>query len=215
MFMRRLYLSLLALMLFAAGGRASADTTVIFNGGNVAGCSVAGAVYTCASLPLGSKDNMVIASGFRVNVTSSVIFANNQGLAMSGSAILASSGNLDITGIKPGDLAVTGGTLIAQNTFTADAQTLTADIQARDADLGRGAGLVLTGNITVTGTVSLAPHTTVNGNITAKVSLEMDSHAVVTGNVDAGTLTMHPAEAIINGNATVNSARPVRLRREQ
>jgi MSHA biogenesis protein MshQ len=206
MFVRRLYLSLLALMLFAAGGRASADTTVIFNGGGVAGCSVAGAVYTCASLPLGSKDNMVIASGFRVNVTSSVIFANNQGLAMSGSAILASSGNLDITGIKPGDLAVTGGTLIAQNTFTADAQTLTADIQARDADLGRGAGLVLTGNITVTGTVSLAPHTTVNGNITAKVSLEMDSHAVVTGNVDAGTLTMHPAEAIINGNATVNSA---------
>ena len=209
MLMRRLYLLSLALMLFAAGGTTSAapaGTTYSFDGRGITGCTLTARNYTCASLPLGSKDGMVIASGYRVDVTSDVTFSNNQGLTMSGSAILASSGNLDISGIKPGDLVVTNGTLIAQKTFTADAQTLTADIQAANANLGQGAGLTLTGNVVVSGTVSLATHSTVYGNITAKVSVEMDTHATVTGNVDTGTLTMHPAQAIIDGNASVNSA---------
>jgi MSHA biogenesis protein MshQ len=209
MLMRRLYLSLLALMLFAAGGTTSAapdGTTYNFDGTDITGCTLTVKNYRCASLPLGAKDGMVIASGYRVDVTSDVTFSNGQGLTMSGSAVLASSGNLDISGIKPDDLAVTNGTLIAQKTFTADAQTLTADIQAGDANLGQGAGLSLTGNVTASGTVSLATHSTVYGNISAKVSVEMDTHATVTGNVDTGTLTMNPAQAIIDGNASVNSA---------
>jgi len=209
MLMRRLYLLSLALMLFAAGGTTSAapaGTTYSFDGRGITGCTLTARNYTCASLPLGSKDGMVIASGYRVDVTSDVTFSNNQGLTMSGSAILASSGNLDISGIKPDDLVVTNGTLIAQKTFTADAQTLTADIQAGDANLGHGAGLTLTGNVAVSGTVSLATHATVYGNITARVSVVMDTHATVTGNVDTGTLTMNPAQAIIDGNAFVSSA---------
>ena len=105
MLLRRLYSLLLALMLFAAGGTASAGTTYAFGGGAVAGCSLSGTTYTCASLPLpGWDDGMVIASGFTVDITSSVSFGYNQSLAMSGTAVLASSGNLDIGGIK-GDIA--------------------------------------------------------------------------------------------------------------
>jgi MSHA biogenesis protein MshQ len=222
--MRRLYLLLLALMLFAAGGAASAST-YNFNGGGVADCSLAGTTYTCASLPLDSNDDMVIASGFRVNISSNTTFGNNQGLTMSGSAILASTGDLDISGIKSNSLDITGGTLIAGKTFTTGPQTrtLTANIQAANANLDAGSGLTITGNISVTGNVSLAGNTVVygaisaatvdaspgaeiHGNVTATVSLELGSQASVTGDVVTGTLTMKPAKSIINGNATVDSA---------
>ncbi|MBW8899666.1 MAG: polymer-forming cytoskeletal protein [Massilia sp.] len=222
MLLRRLYLVLLALMLSTAGGSATAGTTYTFNGGAVAGCSVAGAAYTCASLPLASNDDdMVIASGFRVNIASDATFGNNQGLTMSGSAVLASTGDLDIGGIKSNNLAITGGTLIAGNTFStgSQTQTLTANIQAANANLDAGSGLTITGNITVTGNVSLAGHTSVHGaisaatvdaspgaeihgNVVATTSFSLGSHGQVVGDITAPVVTLQSAQSQVTGNIT-------------
>jgi len=219
---RRLYHLLLALMLFAAGGRASAGTTYTFDGGTVAGCTLAGAVYTCASLPLpGGDDGMVIASGYTVKITADVSFGYNQGLAMSGSAVLASTGDLDISGIKADNLQIGGGTLIAAHTFSvgSQAQSLTANIQAGDADLGTGSGLTITGNVSATGTVDIATHATINGTINAATvdahpgaalygdivatnSFTLGSHGTVQGNITAPVVSLLPAQSVVTGNIT-------------
>ena len=226
MLLRRLYSLLLALMLFAAGGAASAGTTYAFGGGAVAGCSLSGTTYTCASLPLpGWDDSMVIASGFTVRITSDVGFGYNQSLAMSGTAVLASTGNLDIGGIKGDNLQIGGGTLIAANTFSvgSQAQALTANIQAADAHLGTGSGLTITGNVTVTGSVDIATHATINGTIsgatvnaqpgselvgdvTATNSFTLGSHGSVRGNITAPVVSLLPAQSVVTGNikATVS-----------
>jgi MSHA biogenesis protein MshQ len=218
--LRRLYSLLLALMLFAAGGAASAGTTYTFGGATVAGCSLSGTTYTCASLPLpGWDDSMVIASGFTVNITSNVSFGYNQSLAMSGTAVLASTGNLDIGGIKGDNLQIGGGTLVAANTFSvgSQAQSLTANIQAGDADLGTGSGLTITGNVTVTGSVDIATHATINGTIsgatvnaqpgstlngdvTATNSFTLGSQGTVQGNITAPVVSLLPAQSVVTGN---------------
>ena len=220
MLLRRLYTLLLALMLFAAGGAASAGTTYTFDGGTVAGCSLSGTTYTCASLPLpGGDDGMVIAGGFTVKITSDVSFGYNQGLAMSGTAVLATTGNLDIGGIKGDNLRISGGTLIAADTFSvgSQAQSLTADIRAADARLGTGSGLTITGNVTVTGSVDIATHATINGaiggatvdarpgsalygDITATNSFTLGSHGTVQGNITAPVVSLLPAQSVVTGN---------------
>jgi MSHA biogenesis protein MshQ len=222
MLLRRFHSLLLALMLFAAGGNASAATTYTFGGGTVAGCPLTGTTYTCASLPLtGSDDSMVIASGFRVNITSNVSFGYSQTLAMSGTAVLATTGDLDIGGIKGDNLQIGGGTLIAANTFSvgSQAQSLTANIQARNANLGTGSGLTINGNITVTGTVNIATHATINGsisgatvnaqpgaalygNIVATNSFTLGSQGTVQGNITAPVVSLLPAQSVVTGNIT-------------
>jgi MSHA biogenesis protein MshQ len=222
MVLRRLQFLLLALMLFAAGAPASAGTTYTFNGGSAGTCTLAGSTYTCASLPLtGWDDAMVIASGYTVKITSSVSFGFNQSLTMSGSAVLASTGDLDIGGIKSNNLQISGGTLIAANTFSvgSQAQTLTANIQAGDANLGTGSGLTITGNVTVTGSVDIASHATINGTITggtvnakpgsalngdivATDSFTLGSQGSVVGNITAPIVSLLPAQSDVRGNIT-------------
>jgi MSHA biogenesis protein MshQ len=223
MLVRRLYSLLLALMLFAAGGAASAGTVYTFGGGSVAGCPLAGTTYTCASLPLtGGDDSMVIASGFTVKITSDVNFGSNHSLTMSGTAVLASAGDLDIGSIKGTNLQIGGGTLIAANTLTVGNDSLTANIQAATVNAPPGASLI--GDITATNSftlgsqgsvqgnitapvVSLLPaQSVITGNITATVSLELGSQVTVEGNVVAGTLTLNPASSMIDGSVTVDSA---------
>src|SRR5471032_2282741 len=96
-----------ALLLAAAGPALAANTA--FNGAAVTGCSYAAAsqTYTCASLPLVNyNDTVSIASGYTVAVTSSVYIGYNQGLTMSGSAALQSTGDLNIGDVSPSNLAV-------------------------------------------------------------------------------------------------------------
>jgi MSHA biogenesis protein MshQ len=220
MLLRRLHSLLLALMLFAAGGAASAATTYTFGGGTIAGCLLTGTTYTCAILPLtGGDDNMVIASGFTVKITSNVSFGNNQSLTMSGTAVLASTGDLDISGMNGDNLQIGGGTLIAANTFSVGSQkqSLTANIQARDANLGNGSGLTITGNITVTGTVNIATNATINGSISgatvnaqsgsalygdivATNSFTLGSQGTVQGNITAPVVSLLPAQSVVTGN---------------
>lgn len=222
MFLRRLTSLLLALMLFAAGGPARAGTTYTFNGAAVGSCALAGATYTCAGLPLtGWDDAMVIASGYTVKITSDVSFGYNHSLTMSGTAVLASTGNLDISGIKSDNLQISGGTLVAANTFSVGSvsQSLTANIQAGDAHLGTGSGLTLTGNVTATGTVDIATHATINGTINAATvnanpgaalvgdvvatkSFTLGSQGSVEGNITAPVVSLLPAQSVVTGNIT-------------
>jgi MSHA biogenesis protein MshQ len=226
MLLRRLYPLLLALMLFAAGGPASAGTTYTFGGGTVAGCPLSGAIYTCASLPLTAwDDDMVIASGYTVKITSDVNFGYNHSLKMSGSAVLSSTGDLNIGGIAPNNLNITGGTLIAGGTFSVGAQnqTLTADIRAVSADLGTGSTLNLTGTVTATGTVNVASHATINGaisgatvNTNSPVTLKGDvvatrsftlaSGSTVKGNVTAPIVSLFASSSTVTGNITATTS---------
>ncbi|MFL6634532.1 MAG: DUF6701 domain-containing protein [Massilia sp.] len=226
MSIRRVYLSLLALMLFAAGGPASAGAVYTFNGGAVANCPLSGAVYTCPSLPLtGWDDDMVIASGYTVKITSDTSFGYNHRLTMSGSAVLASTGNLDIGGIKGSNLMISGGTFVAANTFSvgSQVQTLTVNIQAGNADLGTGSGLTINGNVTTTGTVDIATHATINGNVTgatitarpgseiygnivATKSFELGSQGTVQGNITAPIVSLLPAQSIVTGKITAKTS---------
>lgn len=226
MFLRRLYFLLFALMLSTAGGRASAGALYTFNGGTVGTCTLAGAVYTCASLPLtGWDDSMVIASGYTVKITADVAFGYNHSLTMSGSAVLSSTGNLDIGGIKGDNLNINGGTFVAANTFRvgSQVQTLTANIQAADANLGTGSGLTINGNVTATGTIDIATHATINGtlsgatitarpgseiygNIVATKSFELGSQGTVKGDITAPVVSLLPAQSVVTGKITAKTS---------
>jgi MSHA biogenesis protein MshQ len=227
MILRRLYRLLLALMLFAAGGSASAGAVYTFNGGaSVGNCTLSGAVYTCPGLPLtGWDDDMVIASGYTVKITSDVSFGYNHSLTMSGSAVLASTGNLDIGGIKGDNLRITGGTFVAANTFNvgSQVQTLTANIQAGNADLGTGSGLTINGNVTATGSVDIATHAVIKGNVTGAIitarpgseiygnivatkSFELGSQGTVQGDITAPVVSLLPAQSNVNGKITAKTS---------
>jgi MSHA biogenesis protein MshQ len=227
MLLRRLLSLLIALMLFAAGSPASAGTTYTFGGdAKVGGCTLAGATYTCAALPLTQWDDaMVIASGYTVNITSNVSFESTQHLAMSGSAVLSSTGNLDIGGIKGSNLNITDGTFIAAKTFTvgSQAQSLTADIQAGYAKLGSGSKLTINGNVTATGNVDIASNATINGaitgaavtaasgvslsgNITGSKSFTLGSGNTVDGNITAPVVNLLPSQSYVTGNITATTS---------
>ncbi len=226
MFLRRLYLLLLALLLSAAGVPASAGNVYTFNGGAVGTCPLSGAVYTCPSLPLtGWDDDMVIASGYTVKISADTTFGYNHSLTMSGSAVLMSTGDLNIGGIATNNLKITGGTLVAGDVFSVGAQdqTLTANIQAVTANLGTGSDLKLTGSVTVTGTVNVASHAivngpisgatvttnspvTLNGNIVATKSFTLASGSTVKGNVTAPIVSLLASNASVQGNVTAKTS---------
>ncbi len=227
MYLRRLYLSLLALMLSAAGLPASAGTVYTFGGAATVGnCTLAGAVYTCPSLPLTAwDDDMVIASGYTVKITADTTFGYNHSLTMSGSAVLMSTGDLNIGGIATNNLKITGGTLIAGDVFSVGAQdqTLTANIQAATANLGTGSDLAITGSIKATGNVNVASHAiingpisgatigtsspvTLNGNIVATNSFTLASGSTVKGDVTAPVVRLMPSNTSVTGNITAKTS---------
>lgn len=225
MLLRRLYYLLLALMLSATGGHAYAKTYQ-FNGGKVGGCPLTGNTYTCTSLPLSNwNDNMTIASGYRVDFTSDITFGYDHTLTMSGTAVLSSTGNLDIGGIKTGNLNISGGTLIAGDVFSVGAQnqTLTATIQAVTANLGTGSDLTITGSIKATGTVNVASHATINGpisgatittnspvalngDIVATNSFTLASGSTVKGNITAPVVSLLASGSTVEGNITARTS---------
>lgn len=227
MILRRLSLFLLALMLSAAGGPAFAGNVYTFGGvSNVGNCTLAGAVYTCPSLPLKvDDDSMVITSGYTVKITADTTFGYNHSLKMSGSAVLMSTGDLDIGGIATNNLKITGGTLVAGDVFSVGAQrqTLTADIQAGTANLGTGSDLTITGSIKATDTVNVASHATIkgpisgatvttgspvtlNGNIVATNSFTLASGSSVKGDVTAPVVRLMPSNANVDGKITAKTS---------
>src|SRR5471030_166740 len=220
----RRMLAAAALTLAATAPAQAANTA--FSGAAVSGCSYASAsqTYTCTSLPLPNyNDTISIPSGYTVVVSSAVSFGYNQGLTMSGTAALQTSGDLDISGINPSNLAVSGGTLSTNGAFSigAQAQTITDNITAASMNIGTGSTTKITGSLTSTGTVAISSNVTiigpisgttittntpvsVTGNITASTSFTLASGSKVVGNVSGGALTLQPSSSSITGNVNMS-----------
>src|SRR5471030_1859036 len=204
----RRMLAAAALTLAATAPAQAANTA--FSGAAVSGCSYASAsqTYTCTSLPLPNyNDTISIPSGYTVVVSSAVSFGYNQGLTMSGTAALQTSGDLDISGINPSNLAVSGGTLSTNGAFSigAQAQTITTNITGSLTSTGT---VAISSNVTIIGPISGTTITTntpvsVTGNITASTSFTLASGSKVVGNVSGGALTLQPSSSSITGNVNI------------
>lgn len=212
--------------LLLATGAAEAGTTYRFGGAAVYGCSLSGKVYTCpSSAGIAWDDKIVIDTGYTVNVQSDFSFGYNQGLTMSGTARLTSTGNLSIADLPPSNLNVSGGSFSSAKTFTAGNQTQTfkADISAASLVLGSGSTLQITGTIVSTGAVTIGSNTTITGpvsgttisigtpvritgDVKATTSLFLGSNSTIDGNVDTGQMTLQTSNALITGNAAVDFA---------
>jgi len=216
----RRMLAAAALTLAATAPAQAANTA--FSGAAVSGCSYASAsqTYTCTSLPLPNyNDTISIPSGYTVVVNSAVSFGYNQGLTMSGTASLQTSGDLDISGINPSNLAVSGGTLSTNGAFSvgAQAQTITANISAASMNIGTGSATKITGSLTSTGTVAISSNVTIigpisgttittnspvslTGNVTASTAFTLASGSSLVGNITAPTVTLNPSSVTVKGN---------------
>lgn len=217
--------ALVLLMLIGSGG-AQAGTTYRFDGTTITGCPLSNKVYTC---PNGSQlawdDKIVIASTYTVTVQSDFTFGYNQGLTMSGTARLTSTGSLSIADLPQSNLSVSGGSFSAARTFTAgnQVQTFKADVNAASLMLGSGSTLQITGTLVSTGAVQIGSNTTITGpvsgttvsigtpvkitgDVKASTSLVLGSGSTIDGNVDTGQMTLQSSNALITGNAAVDSA---------
>ncbi len=222
---RRFRRALAGLALALAATVARADS-YSFDGGAVAGCTRSGTTYACASLPLSNwNDSMTIASGYTVNVGSSIAVGYNQTLTMSGTARLTTTGSLNIADVAKSNLQISGGSLAAGGAFSCgnQQQKITADVSAASMTIGGGSKISIDGNLTSTGTVALASNADVNGNIsgttittgtpvsitgniTATTSFTLSSEGTVVGNITAPVVTLDAAKSKVTGNITAASS---------
>nr|WP_308495481.1 polymer-forming cytoskeletal protein [Duganella margarita] len=210
-----------AAALLLAGVASAAN--VNFNGSNtVPICPLTGTVYKCAALPLGTNDTAVISSGYTVIISGDVSLAYAQGLSMSGSAVLQSTGNIDLSASN--GLNVTGGTLAAAGNFKlgASAQSITANVTAAtlttagastyiggsvttSGDINLGSSTTITGAVTTTGTGSLTTgSSTTLGPVTVKGSINLSSSNTINGAVSATSITTN-SSVTINGSLTLDN----------
>ena len=220
----RLFHFLVALTCLLGASLAQA-ATLNFNGGSVAGCTLSGAQYTCATLALGDTDIVIIASGIGVTVNSSLTMKYNQGLTMSGSAALTARPNLDIRDINPPNLKVTGGSLTADGgTFSmgAQEQTITANVAATTIRMGSN-NVKVTGSISAKGLVEIASGSVINGpisgatvnilaassriqgDITATTSLTIGSGSQVTGNLTSPNIDLKASGLLVTGDVKASN----------
>jgi MSHA biogenesis protein MshQ len=225
----------LALLLALAwlAGPARANTAVGFNGAAVPNCTYAAASQTYSCPPFASTDDVTIASGYTVVLNNDMRFDFNQQLNMSGTAKLQTAGYLDIGNIKPSNLSITGGSLVASENFKigAQAQTIVADITAGSLTIGTGSATKITGSLTATkvagsatatGAVNLASHVTIigpisgavidtnspvdlTGNITASVSFALASGSDLVGNISAPTVVIEASSTTVKGNIAAST----------
>jgi len=204
-----------------SAGMAHAGVTYRFGGGAIAGCSLSGKVYTCANATLPNYDDKVIIdNGYTVNVQSDVAFGWNQGLTMSGTARLTSTGNLNLAGLNPPNLVVSGGSFGASGKFSIiGANQIKADITAGSMSLGDGPTLQITGAIVSRGEVAIAYSSVINGAVSgtvitagASVTIKgdvnassrfvLDSAGNISGNVVAPEVELLASNTVIGGNVT-------------
>jgi MSHA biogenesis protein MshQ len=207
-------LHIFAALTLLLGSSPAHAATLNFNGGAVSGCSLpaSGTQYTCASLSMGSTDNVVIASGYGVTVNSDVNIGYNQGLSMSGTAALTANRNIDISNVNPPNLKITGGSLTAKGgNFSVGSQggtVLVADIAAATVSLG-GTPVKVTGNITATGNIDISSGSTLNGAISGG-SVSSNSNVTISGSVKAtGSVSIGSSSTItgpISGSTVSTSS---------
>jgi MSHA biogenesis protein MshQ len=206
--MAPLLASLLALVLLLAAGAARAATDNV-NGAHVAGCTRAGNTYTGPTLS--QANDITIASGYTVAVSSPVSFTWFQVLKMSGSAVLRASGDLDLRGLQTNNTQVGGGTLAASGTFRlgSNDQTVTANVAAAAIATG-GPSTRINGNVTVSGQADLGSSTTITGTLTAATVTAGSSLRIDGGIAASGTVSLSSNTTIkggIAGIANVNNGR--------
>ncbi|MCM2565490.1 DUF6701 domain-containing protein [Janthinobacterium kumbetense] len=207
-------LHIFAALTLLLGSTLAHAATLNFNGGAVSGCTLpaSSTQYTCASLIMGSTDNVVIASGYGVTVNSDVSIDYNQGLSMSGTAALTANKNIDISNVNPPNLKITGGSLTAKGgNFKVGSQggtVLVADISAASVSLG-GTPVKVTGNITATGNIDISSGSTLNGAISGG-SISGNSKVTITGSVKAsGNVSIGSSSTItgpVNGSSITTSS---------
>jgi len=207
-----LALRLLPWLLLASGlcavQNAHAATTFRYDGTDVKFCKLKDKTYTCSKLPFVEwNDGMAIDSGYTVDFTSDVAFGWGNGLAMSGSARLTSSGNLNVGDIAPTGIAISGGSLHAGGKFTVGNvdQKITANITAGSMQLGSGSVLEITGSVVATGAVNIASRAAINGPVTGG-DIVTDSGVKLNGNVNARN-----GRVVLNHQTTVKGTLDARV----
>ena len=165
-----------------------------FGGGKVQGCQLDGKAYTCGNLPSSAwDDSMAIADGFSVHVKSSVSPGWDYGVSMSGSARLTSNGSINLNGINPAKISISGGSFDAAGEFTLTRPIrVTANVTAGSMTLGGEAGFQITGNMVSKGAVSIATSAIVNGSVsgtqvTTGSSVKISGSLNATGAVSIGS----------------------------
>jgi MSHA biogenesis protein MshQ len=187
---------MLLCVLCLAQARAQAGEVHAFDGNRVKGCQLDGKAYTCGNLPsTASDDSMVIADGFSVHIRSSVNPGWDYGVSMSGSARLTSGGSINLNGINPAKISISGGSFDAAGEFTLTRPVrVTANVTAGTITLGGEAGFQITGNMVSKGAVSVATSAIVNGSVsggqvTLGSSVRVSGSLVGTGAVSIGSST--------------------------
>jgi MSHA biogenesis protein MshQ len=194
-----------ALLLAGAAQAASYN----FNGGNVVPtCPLTGTTYNCTSLPNSNDtDLIIIASGYTVVTASSFSPSYNQGLSMSGSAVLRSSGSASIDLSASNNINVSGGTLTAGGNFKlgASTQSITANVNAATITTG-GSSTSITGTVSASGAINFGSNTTINGSVSAN-SISTGSSTTITGALNVSGQADLGSAIKINGNLTAGSVK--------
>lgn len=207
------------------GSAAAGAATIEFDGKNVSGCDRKGKDYTCSSSPwVNWDDRVVIGNGVTLTLTGSATVTYNQGLSMSNASVLAVNGSLDITGVNPPNLQVSGGEFQVGGTFSmgAQVQTITANISAGAIKLGSNR-VTITGRLLSRGLVEISSHSkitgdvsgtvvvtgspvTISGNVTATSKFTLASHSTLTGNVTAPVFDMLASNSTITGDIVASTS---------
>lgn len=190
----RLWAWLLLCVLCVTQAPAYAGEVHAFNGNKVKGCQLDGNAYTCGNLPsTASDDSMAIANGYSVHIRSSVNPGWDYGVSMSGSARLSSGGSINLNGINPAKVSISGGSFDAAGEFTLTRPIrVTANVTAGSMTLGGEAGFQITGNMVSKGAVSIATSAIVNGSVsgtqvTTGSSVKISGSLNATGPVSIGS----------------------------
>ncbi|MCC2954694.1 polymer-forming cytoskeletal protein [Massilia sp. IC2-477] len=182
------WLPVLAMLVWLLGPGLAQATVYEFSGKDVYTCTLAEKekVYTCPyPAYLEWNDSVIIGNNYTLKVTNNVTVTYNQGLTMGNNAKLIVTGNLDIKGVNPANLKVSGGDIEVGGTFSmgALAQTITGNISAGAVQLGTDR-VTITGNVTSKGVVNISSSSRITGNVSGTV-VTTDSSVTITGDVKA------------------------------
>ena len=188
-------------------------------------CSRSGKDYTCTKSPwVNWDDQVVLASGYNLKIGGDATATYNQGLSMSGNSLLTVTGNLNLTGVNPPNLKVSGSNIAVEGIFSVGSlpHSLTANITAGAIMLGSDR-VTVTGNLVSRGAVSISASSrvtgdvsgtvvttdssvTVTGNVTASSKFTLGSGSTVTKNVTAPVFDMQAANSQVTGNIVATTS---------
>jgi MSHA biogenesis protein MshQ len=186
---------------------ASADT-ITFNGAKVSNCERDSKVYTCTSIPfVNYNDIAVIGNGYTVVLSSSFTPGYNQGLTMSGSAVLQTTGGGNIDLSASNNISISGGSFNVSGNFKlgASSQSITANVSAATITTA-GASTAITGTVSATGAINFGSNTTINGSVSA-ASISTGSATTITGSLSVSGLADLGSSIKISGNVTANAVK--------